>query len=53
MAATARDFAVEDPQAELAVTLTVPETKVVGKVTEMEEVPKPLLITAPVGTVQV
>ena len=48
-----RDFALEDPHEEFAVTLTVPETKVVGKVTEMEEVPKPLLITAPVGTVQV
>jgi hypothetical protein len=39
LAATERDLAVEDPQAEFAVTLTVPEAKVAGKVTETEFVP--------------
>ena len=39
LAATERDLAAEDPQAELAVTLTVPEAKVAGKVTETEFVP--------------
>jgi hypothetical protein len=37
--ATLSDFAVELPQAELAVTLTVPLAKVEGKVTEMLLVP--------------
>ena len=39
LAATAKDFAVEDPQAEFAVTVTEPETKVEGYVTEMAVVP--------------
>ena len=34
-----RDFAVEDPHEEFAVTLTLPEAKVAGKVTETEFVP--------------
>ena len=34
-----RDLAVEDPQAEFAVTVTEPETKVEGYVTEMAVVP--------------
>ena len=37
--ARVRDLAIEDPQTEFAVTLTVPEAKVAGKVTETEFVP--------------
>ena len=37
--ARVRDLAVEDPQTEFAVTLTVPEAKEAGKVTETEFVP--------------
>ena len=39
LAATERDLAAEDPQTELAVTLTLPEAKVAGKVTETDVVP--------------
>ena len=39
LAATASAFATELPQAEFAVTVTEPETKVDGNVTEMAVVP--------------
>ena len=47
------DFAVELPQDEFAVTLTVPDVNVVGNVTDTLVVPCPLLTTAPLGTDQV
>lgn len=46
-------FAVLEPQALFAVTLIVPDVNGVGRVTLMEVVPCPLLITEPAGTAQV
>jgi hypothetical protein len=46
-------FAVLEPQALFAVTLIVPDVNGVGRVTLMEVVPCPLLITEPAGADQV
>ncbi len=46
-------FAALEPQALFAVTLIVPDVNGVGKVTLIEAVPCPLLITEPAGTDQV
>ncbi len=46
-------FAALEPQVLFAVTLIVPVVNGVGKVTLMEAVPCPLLITEPAGTDQV
>ena len=46
-------FATLEPQVLFAVTLIVPVKNGVGKVTFMEAVPCPLLITVPAGKVHV
>ena len=46
-------FATLEPHALFAVTLIVPDANGVGKVTFIEAVPCPLLITEPAGKVQV
>jgi hypothetical protein len=49
---TVRLVAVLFPQLLPELTVTLPEVNPVGNVTEIEVVPCPLLITAPLGTVQ-
>ena len=49
---TVRLVAVLFPQLVPALTVTLPEVYPEGNVTEIEVVPCPLLITAPLGTVQ-
>ncbi len=51
--ATASALAVEDPQAELAVTEILAVLKVAGKLMLTVLVPCPLTSTSPAGTVQV